>query len=41
MGKQKALSHIKNNHLDTKGGGACEDAAKSPNSDSGNMLFNI
>jgi len=25
------LSHIRNNHLDAKGGGACEDAAKSPN----------
>jgi len=31
MGKQKVLSRIKNNHFDGKGGGACEDAAKSPN----------
>jgi len=31
LGKQKVLSHIKNNHFDAKGGSACENAAKSPN----------
>jgi len=31
MGKQTVLSHLKNNHFDTKGSGAFENAAESPN----------
>jgi len=39
MEKQKVLSRIKSNHFDTKGGGACKDAAKSPNTNIELSLF--
>jgi len=40
MGKQTVLSHFENNYFDTKGGGAFEDAAKSPNNDM-EMVFQL